>query len=238
MSIRAQVSKPFVLDIIWLYLLICYCTIVVLSTICSFYLSFVVSGTHKNPKYRGSDYFQHSLKTNEGTMPKRTVLGYWFSNQPTLVPLTVSCTCPGHRHGLPRLHADVILSKSIFTAHMSRCKDYFWVFQTRFESFEHADVTHPTRLDSSTLVPRVSTFHAYAVSNFLARDPVTISFTNCHLDAKKGRNLNNKNNVDSVQGGIALTSPPCHNKQTSGLTIKVRSVYQTNCEMAVVKAAL
>ena len=41
-----------------------------------------------------------------------------------------------------------------------------------------------------------------------------------------------------VQGGIALTSPPAHKQQTSGLTKKVRSVYQTNCEMAVVKAAL
>ena len=42
-----------------------------------------------------------------------------------------------------------------------------------------------------------------------------------------------------VQGGIALTSPPCKKKkQTSGLTEKARSVYQTNCEMAVVKAAL
>ena len=42
----------------------------------------------------------------------------------------------------------------------------------------------------------------------------------------------------SVQDGIALTSPPCHKKQTSGLREKVRSVYQTHCEMAVVKAAL
>ena len=42
----------------------------------------------------------------------------------------------------------------------------------------------------------------------------------------------------SVQGGIALKSPPCNKKQTSGLTEKALSVYQTNCEMAVVKAAL
>ena len=42
----------------------------------------------------------------------------------------------------------------------------------------------------------------------------------------------------TVQGGIALTSPPCNKKQTSDLTEKVLSLYQTNCEMAVVKAAL
>ena len=45
-------------------------------------------------------------------------------------------------------------------------------------------------------------------------------------------------NKELVQGGIALTNPPCNKKQTSGLTEKALSVYQTNCEMAVVKAAL
>ena len=49
---------------------------------------------------------------------------------------------------------------------------------------------------------------------------------------------NNVVDITIVQGGIALTSPPCHKKQTSGLTKKVRSVYQTNWEMTVVKAAL
>ena len=42
-----------------------------------------------------------------------------------------------------------------------------------------------------------------------------------------------------VQGGIALTSPQCNKKkQTSGRTGKALSVYQTNCETAVAKAAL
>ena len=31
----------------------------------------------------------------------------------------------------------------------------------------------------------------------------------------------------AVQGGIVLTSPPCHKKHTSGLTDKALSVYQT-----------
>ena len=41
-----------------------------------------------------------------------------------------------------------------------------------------------------------------------------------------------------LQGGIALTSPPCNKKQTSGLTEKgpVR-LSNTCCEMGVVKAA-
>ena len=43
---------------------------------------------------------------------------------------------------------------------------------------------------------------------------------------------------ENVQGGIALTSPPCNRKQTSALREKALSVYQTNCEMAVVKAVL
>ena len=30
-----------------------------------------------------------------------------------------------------------------------------------------------------------------------------------------------------LQGGIALTSPPCNKKQTSGLSEKALSVYQT-----------
>ena len=61
----------------------------------------------------------------------------------------------------------------------------------------------------------------------------TIQLESCMLKTKQ---LANTNVI--VQGGIALTSPPCHEKQTSGLTKNVRSVYQTNGEMAVVKAAL
>ena len=41
-----------------------------------------------------------------------------------------------------------------------------------------------------------------------------------------------------VQGGIALTIPPCIKKTDQRSNEKARSVYQTNWEMAVVKAAL
>ena len=58
----------------------------------------------------------------------------------------------------------------------------------------------------------------------------------------RGKKSNSQQDLEKppdagVQGGIALTSPPCIKKTDQRSNEKAGSVYQTNCEMAVVKAA-